>query len=265
MSFELSTITANLDIVFFVLDLFIVYFLVYRLLVWVNNSHAEKLTKGLFFIFVVFLISRLLKLTTLHWMLGKLSVVLMLLIIILFQPELRRFLERLGAMKFLFTPLLTQSEGLETSIIKHLLRSIELLSREKIGALIVIEIGANLSEYIDSGIKIVGNISSDLIASLFWPGSPTHDGAIIIRGNKLEAAGCLLPLSTSILSDRRLGTRHRAAMGISEVTDALVIVVSEETGIISMAEHGNITRYLTKESLETRLFKLYKETKTKST
>ena len=98
-----------------------------------------------------------------------------------------------------------------------------------------------------------------MLASLFWPGSPTHDGAVIIRENRLSAAGCLLPLTGSSLGDRRLGTRHRAALGLSELSDALVIVVSEETGVISLAENGNLTRYMNKEALETRLFNLYEE------
>ena len=109
------------------------------------------------------------------------------------------------------------------------------------------------------------SISSELIASLFWPKAPTHDGAVIIRENKIEAAGCLLPLTDTPISDQRLGTRHRAAVGLSKLTDALVIVVSEESGIISLAEHGNLTRFLNREALETRLFDLYREDSGKET
>ena len=143
-------------------------------------------------------------------------------------------------------------------LIKRILQSVEFLSKNKIGALIVVEQDSPLDEYTESGISINANLTSELICSLFWPGSPTHDGAIIIRGNEILTAGCLLPLTSSQMSDKRLGTRHMSA-GISEETDALVIVVSEETGTISIAEKGNLTRFLNREALETRLFSLYKE------
>ena len=128
--------------------------------------------------------------------------------------------------------------------------------------MIVIEQKSPLDEYTESGIKVNANLTSELMCSLFWPGSPTHDGAIIIRGNEILTAGCLLPLTNSKVSDKRLGTRHMSAIGISEETDALVIVVSEETGTISIAEEGNLTRFLNREALETRLFNLYKESTT---
>ena len=143
-------------------------------------------------------------------------------------------------------------------LIKRILQSVEFLSKNSIGALIVLEQKSLLDEYTESGISIHANLTSELICSLFWPGSPTHDGAIIIRGNEILTAGCLLPLTNSKVSDKRLGTRHMSAIGISEVTDALVIVVSEETGTISVAE--NLTRFLNREALETRLFNLFKST-----
>ncbi|MFC1771446.1 diadenylate cyclase CdaA [Candidatus Margulisiibacteriota bacterium] len=239
------------------LDVVIVFFIVYRLLTWITNTHAENLMKGLFWVFLVYITSHYLGLTTLNWLLGKFATVLVILLIIIFQPELRRFLERIGSSGNLFTPLLEETR--KTFLIKQILRAVEVLSQQRIGALIVIEISTNLQEYIDSGVYLSGQISSDLLVNLFWPKSPIHDGAVIIRENKIEAAGCLLPLSDSPLRDRRLGTRHRAAIGLSECSDALIIIVSEESGIISIAEQGNLTRYLTKEALETRLFNLYQE------
>ena len=210
---------------------------------------------------MIYGISQFLHLTTLNWILAKLATVLILITIIIFQPELRRFLERVGSGSLFHSVLNTQSkDGYNTTLIKQLLKAVELLSREKIGALIVIEVGTSLSEYIQSGIPVNGTISGDLLSTLFWPKSPTHDGAVIIRGDHIEAAGCLLPLTDTLLTDRRLGTRHRAAIGVSQLTDALVIVVSEESGVISLAEGGNLTRYLTREALETRLFNMYRET-----
>ncbi|NBV41973.1 TIGR00159 family protein, partial [bacterium] len=237
-------------------DIAIVYVVIYRVLVWITDTHAESLVRGLLVILVVYAASHLLGLVTLNWLLEKFATILVLLIIVLFQPELRRFLERIGSGK-LFSPFVVESSGQGISIIKHILRAIDTLSKERVGALIVIETGTNLNEYIRTGIPINATITPELLASLFWAKSPTHDGAVIIRENEIAAAGCLLPLTDATIQDRRLGTRHRAALGLSEESDALIIVVSEETGIISLAENGNLTRYLTKESLETRLFNLY--------
>ena len=146
-------------------------------------------------------------------------------------------------------------------LIKQLLNTVDLLSSQKIGALIVLENHQSLDDYIDSGIYISGQLSSELLSTLFWQGSPTHDGATIIQKDRIVAAGCLLPLSETKGLDRRLGTRHMAAVGLSEQTDAVIIIISEETGTISLAEYGNLTRYLNREALETRLFNLYKEKK----
>lgn len=241
------------------LDVFLVYLLIYYFLKWARNTHAFDLMRGLVGVLMVYLLSQMLGMDTLHWILERFSIVLLLLVIIVFQPELRRFLENIGSFGHLLSPLLSSRDGQSTVIIKGILTAIELLSKERIGALIVIEVGTNLSEYVESGIKTDAYVSSALLSNLFWPGSPTHDGAVIIREHRVEAAGCLLPLTDTRLDDRRLGTRHRAALGLSEVSDALVFVVSEETGIISLAEKGNLTRYLTKEAMESRLFNLYQE------
>ena len=242
-----------------ILDLSLVYILIYQILRWVWYTHAFMLVKGLVFVIGIYFASHFLGLTVLHWILGKFVTVLILMIIIIFQPELRRLLEWLGSVRTVFTPLIETSDADSTVLIKHVLRALEILSREQVGALLVIEVGTNLSQYSRSGIKVHSAISAEVLASLFWPGSPTHDGAVILRENRIDSAGCLLPLTDTKIQDRRLGTRHRAALGLSELTDALVFVVSEETGIISLAENGKLTRYLSKESIETRLFNLYKE------
>lgn len=240
-------------------DVFLVYLLIYRLLIWTKNTHTFNLIRGLIALFVLFMISRWMGFSTLNWIVGNLTTVLVFILIIIFQPELRRFLESVGTMGNLFSPTLIQGKGQGATVIRQLLRAIEQLSKNKIGSLIVIELGTDLSEYLESGIKIDAHISADLLISLFWGGSPTHDGAVVLRQNRIDYAGCLLPLTATRLDDRRLGTRHRAGLGLSERSDALVIIISEETGVVSMAEKGVLNRYLTKEALETRLFNLYKE------
>ena len=240
-------------------DLILVYVLVYKLISWVKRTHALNVIKGFFLIFVVFLLSDVLGLMTLNWMLSKFATALAVLLIVVFQPELRHFLEGIGASRFL-NPLFQSDVSSQTNmtIIQHLLRTVEVLAKEKIGALIVLENKMSLEEFCETGLAINGELSSELLSTLFWDKSPTHDGAVILSGNIIMAAGCLLPLTTSHLRDSRLGTRHRAAIGISEVTDSLVIVVSEETGAISMCESGQITRFLNRNVLETRLFEWYR-------
>lgn len=245
-----------------VLDLVLVYLIVYRFLLWMRRSRSAPLLRGLFGLFFIYFISIFLGLTTLRWILGKFATVVVLVLIILFQPELRRFLERLGSSRSVFSPFVS-SQGKETVMIGHLLKAVQMLAKERVGALIVIEAGVNLGEYIGSGIPVWGQMGADLLVSLFWPNAPTHDGAVIIREDQIAAAGCLLPLTETELGDRRLGMRHRAAVGLSEIADALVIIVSEETGVISMAEQGQLTRYMTKEALEARLFNLYQESNQK--
>ena len=241
-----------------ILDVLIVYLLIYYFLLWLKNNHSFNLVRGLFLVLVLVLLSHLLGLATLNWLLEKFTDVLILIVIILFHPEIRRVLEKLGRKK-LFSQVVRTEEGQGAAVIKHILRAVDTLSRQKIGGLIVIEMTNNLDEYTQSGIAVDANLSSELVVALFWPNCPTHDGAIVIRHNKIISAECLLPLTDSRLTDRRLGTRHRAALGLSELTDALIIVISEETGIISLAENGNLTRFLNREALEARLFNLYSE------
>jgi diadenylate cyclase len=240
-------------------DLVLVYICTYYALVWVKKTHYAPLIRGLFLVASVYGVTRIFHLNTFNWMLDKLANALILIVIIIFQPELRRFLERMGSGLWLSPLFSTPQEAKNTTVINQILKAVHILSKEKIGALIAIEVSTNLEDYIASGIPVNSTINAELVTALFWPKSPTHDGAVIIRESRIEAAGCLLPLTDTPISDRRLGTRHRAAIGLSQLTDALVIVVSEETGIISLAENGNLMRYLTREALETRLFNLYRE------
>jgi len=259
----LNQLHPTFKIIIQVIDVTVVYLLIYRFLVWIKGTQAYYLLKGVLWVALIWIASDILELATVNWIVKQFATVILLVIIIIFQPELRRFLERIGTGNVSSKTLL-QSDGKSAVIIKQLLKTIDILSKDKIGALIVIEVGNNLSDYIESGIRINGEISAELLSTLFWIGSPTHDGAVVIQSNRVVAAGCLLPLSAKGLSDQRVGTRHRAAIGLSEITDALIIVVSEETGVISLAESGNLNRYLSKEALETRLFNLYKEDTTKT-
>lgn len=241
-----------------IIDLVLVYVFTYSFLLWVRNTHVYNLAKGMIVIVAFYIVSNLMGLTTINWILEKLFAVLVLLILIIFQPELRRFLDRLGTGQ-MFTTLFVRADGKTAVIIRRLLMAVEHMAKSKTGALIVIEVGSNLSQYIESGIQINADISTELLVCLFNSTAPTHDGAVIIQENKIAAAGCLLPLTDKHLSDKRMGTRHRSAVALSDRTDAVIIVVSEEDGIISLAERGTITRYLTRQALETRLFNLYRE------
>jgi diadenylate cyclase len=186
------------------------------------------------------------------------------MLVILFQPELRRTLERFGRGRLLGTLGFAPAPH-GSFYVRNIVRAVEQLSENKIGALIVLEKVTGLTEYLESGVKVDAALSAELLVTIFNPKSPLHDGAVIIQGERVLAASSLLPLSESRLLDKRLGTRHRAAVGISELSDALVIVVSEKSGIISLAENGFLTRYLTKDQLEEKLFSLYRVEKVKKT
>ena len=238
------------------LDVLIVAILIYYILSWLKGTRAIQVIRGILLILFIYIASRLLNLSTLNWMFDKFAAVIAIMLIIVFQPELRRTLERFGRGKVLnrlgFVP-----EQRGTWFIRHLIRAVELFSETKTGAIIVIERNTGLSEYVESGIRLDSIISTELLLSIFSTKSPLHDGAVILQGERLVAAGCLLPLSESRLLDKRLGTRHRAAVGISELSDAVAIVVSERMGTISIAENGYLTRSLTKEILEEKFFNLF--------
>jgi diadenylate cyclase len=240
------------------LDIFIVSILIYYVLLWLQGTRAIPLMRGLILILLVYIAGKFLGLYTLNWLFDRFAAVIAVMLVIVFQPELRRTLERFGRGR-LFVP---SSHG--SLYVRHLVKAIEQLSEGKMGALMVIERGTGLSEYLESGVRMDALLSAELLLSIFNPKSPLHDGAVIIQGDRILAASCLLPISDSRLLDKRLGTRHRAAVGISELSDALVMVVSEKMGIISVAENGQLTRYLTKDLLEEKLFSLYKIEKSKT-
>jgi len=252
MHFPLPIPLSPIDIV----DILLVSYLIYHILVWFKGTRALQLLRGLVLLFIFYIISQLAGLTTINWLMQKLAAILVIALIIVFQPELRRALERLGRGK-LFKLLTFSSSGKSLGFLNQVIKACEELSTVKCGAIIAIERNSGLNEFIESGVTVDALVNNDLIVSTFNKNSPLHDGGMIIQGNRIAATSCLFPLSESTLIDKRLGTRHRAALGLSEISDAVVIVISEETGSISLAENGILTRFLTKETLEERMLNIY--------
>ena len=239
-----------------VIDIVIVAFLVYQVLRFIRETRAEQLAKGVLVFFIVTLGSLVFDLYTLHWILSNVMTVGLIAIVVLFQPEIRRALERMGRSKF--TTVFSQVDKDEAKrIIGEFCRAIESMSDSKTGALIVIERETQLNEIVETGTVIDAKVSEQLIGNIFYEGSPLHDGAMIVRGNRLRAAGCVLPLTQNKELNKALGTRHRAGIGITENSDALSIIVSEETGVISMAEQGKLTRFLDAKAIEKTLLNIY--------
>jgi len=240
------------------LDILVVAFVVYQILMLIRGTRAVQLVTGLGLLFAAYIVSRWLGLYTLQWLLSYVGLVVPIALLVLFQPELRRMLEQLGRGSVLlvgFTP-----HGLDREaairLVNDVARAARILGSRKIGALIVLERRTGLEDFIETGIRVDALVTVQLLINVFFPNTPLHDGAVIIRGNRLVAAGCLLPLSERPGLIRPLGTRHRAAIGVSEVTDAVAVVVSEETGTISLAVEGRLDRGLTEEELKVRLLAL---------
>ena len=239
-----------------VLDILIVAFLFYKLLGFIRETRAEQLAKGLLMLVVVALVARWLHLYTLQWILNNLVNVGLIAVVIIFQPELRRLLENLGRNKLIsnFSGIdLEEAEEITVEIREALLS----MSKSRTGALIVFERETSLTDIIETGTLIQAGISREMIGNIFYEGAPLHDGALIVRGDKLWAAGCVLPLTEDKKLSKELGTRHRAGIGITENSDALVFIVSEETGIISKAEDGKLERMLTASRIDELLKSIY--------
>ena len=239
-----------------ILDILLVAAVLYRLYVMIKDTKALTLLKGLIMLLIATLVSKWLGLNVIFWILQKTLTVVMVALPVVFQPELRRALEQLGRGKMFKKYMLIDEEETE-SLLEHMVKAIAVLARNKIGALIVVERETGLNDYIETGIKIDGLVSSEFLVNLFIPNTPLHDGAAVLRGNRIIAAGCLLPLTEDRNLNKELGTRHRAAIGVSEQTDAAVIVVSEETGIVSVATGGRLTRFTDADELKERLRPLF--------
>lgn len=234
-------------------DILILTFIIYQILLWTKKTRAYQLFKGLFILFGIYALTHIIGLSTIDWLMQKLITFFFMVLIVVFQPELRNALERIGRNRYL-AQLFNEDVKPKTTFLQNIIKSVIFLAENKHGALIVMEKETGLSEYVESGISLDAKLKGELLTSIFSSKNPLHDGAVIIRENRILAAGCLLPLTDNRVLDKRLGTRHRAAIGLSEQSDAIVIVVSEETGIISIADNGTLTRYLSKETLEERLF-----------
>lgn len=240
-----------------VLDIVIVAFLLYKLLEFVRETRAQQLLRGILLIAGAFVLSEVLDLNLLNWLLTELLTVGLIAVVILFQPEIRRALEQIGRRGVLRGQFRDLSKEELYATVHMLVDAVDDFSATKTGALMAIEQETMLSDIIESGVIVDAEISVRLLGNLFYEGSPLHDGAVIIRGNKIYAASCVLPLTDRASIGKNLGTRHRAGVGLSEVSDAFVIIVSEETGAISVAQNGSLRRFLDLKTLEKMLLDIY--------
>ncbi|MGO1961879.1 MAG: diadenylate cyclase CdaA [Lactobacillus helveticus] len=228
------------------IDILIIWYLVYRLIMLIRGTKAVQLAKGIVFIFTVRIIAGLLQLRAVTYIVDQIVSWAVIGIIVIFQPEIRRGLERLGR-----TPIFSgrgeSAHAKSVKMVQELDKAIQYMSKRRIGALITIQQDTGLDDYIETGIKLDADITGELLINIFIPNTPLHDGAVIINNDRIAVAAAYLPLSDSSMIPKRLGTRHRAAVGISEVTDAVTIVVSEETGGVTITKNGRFLLDLTRE------------------
>lgn len=244
-------------------DILLVWYVIYKLIMVIRGTKAVQLLKGIFVILLVKIISDHLYLKALSWMMEQALTWGFLAIIIIFQPELRRALEQLGRGK-LFSRSGTPEEEEQEKVVEAIIKATDYMAKRRIGALISIERETGMSDYIETGIPLDSKISSELLINIFIPNTPLHDGAVIIQKHSVAAAACYLPLSESPFISKELGTRHRAALGISEVTDSVTVVVSEETGSVSLTKNGELHRDLSPEKFKELLrSELLSQTKSK--
>lgn len=239
-----------LDIVRAIIDIAIVAFVLYRLIILIRGTRAVQLIKGIGVLIGVSFLADILKLKTIDWILVQARLALIVALPIVFQPELRRALEQIGRGKFFARPLTFLGEEDMSRLINEVVRATQVLVKLQYGALIVIERETGINDYIETGVSMDSVVSAELLINLFVPNTPLHDGAAILRGDRVAAAGCFLPLSDNPYLSKQLGTRHRAALGISENSDAVALVVSEETGTVSIAQDGKLLRFLDEKKLK---------------
>ncbi len=236
------------------IDIIVIAFIVYRLLLLLMDTRAMQLVKGLFVIGLFYATARFLKLAALTWILGRLLGVFILAIPIVFQPEIRRMLEELGRGSIWRR---RQAEERASQLTEEITRAILFLQSRKMGAILVFQKDTGLKDIWRSAVQIEGDVSQDLIISIFWPGNPLHDGAVILDNRKIIAAACYLPLTENSNLSRWIGTRHRAALGVSEVSDAMALVVSEERGEVALAINGHLSRELKEGQIRRLLMHYY--------
>ena len=239
------------------IDILIVAAIIYELLLLTRHTRGSALLKGLFLLLVMMLLSSFLGLTSLNWLLMAILQNGALVLVILFQPELRKALERMGRSRLLNKGRQKSAEDTRGTMIAEIVQTVVDLSRRRVGALIVFERKTGLQDVIETGTRLNAEISAPLLENIFEPNTPLHDGAVVIREDQIMAAACILPLAEASGVSRELGTRHRAAVGITENTDAAVVVVSEETGIVSLASDGALKRPLSTDELKAFLNSFY--------
>ncbi|MDD5738084.1 MAG: diadenylate cyclase CdaA [Candidatus Omnitrophica bacterium] len=226
-----------------IIEIGIIWYVIYKLLEFVRGTRAVQVLRGIIIIAVIFLLTQQLRFDVINWIFTKLFALSVIAFLIVFQPELRSGLARIGREK-VFGNIITEERTIE-----EIAKSVSILARKKIGAIVAIEREVSLEPYTESGVALDGSITSELLNTIFMPNTPLHDGGVVVHGDRIVAAGCLFPLSQSPDISKLLGTRHRSAIGLTEETDAVCVVVSEETGIISVANAGKLTRDLDRERL----------------
>ncbi len=246
--------TFSTELVIDILDILIVSYLLYRLFSLMHGTRAVHMFFGLILLFILSVIAQWVNMIALNWIIASLRTVWVIAFVIIFQPELRRALAMMGQNRFLSRFVsVSESKGVVPEIIK----AVSSMAEKRIGALIVLEKDMGLKNYAETGTKVDAKVSSELLGTIFTPPSPLHDGAVIIQNDRVVAAGCILPLTRDPRVTSALGTRHRAALGLSEETDAIVVVVSEETGTIGYAEGGKLHRKIDLNTLRGGLLKAF--------
>ena len=241
-----------------IIQIALIAFFVYQFMVWIKYTHAYTLLKGILVVLLFILIAYIFKMNTILWIIKNLSTILLTSVVVIFQPELRKMLEQLGQKKFVSNIIPFDSgrevqERFNDKTINELVKACFEMGKARTGALIVLEQAVSLQEYERTGISIDSLVSSQLILNIFEKNTPLHDGAVIMSGNRIRSATCYLPLSDNVNLSKELGTRHRAGVGISEATDSLTIIVSEETGKVSVAFGGELIHDIDADSLKNKL------------
>ena len=244
-----------------IIQIALIAFFVYQFMVWIKYTHAYTLLKGILVVLLFILVAYIFKMNTILWIFSNLASTLIVGVIVIFQPELRKALEELGKKNIISSVLPFDNnhrvnEEFSEKTINEITKACVEMGKVKTGALIVIEQKVSLRDYERTGIDVDGIVTSQLLINIFEHNTPLHDGAVIVRGNRVASATCYLPLSDNLGLSKELGTRHRAGVGISEITDSLTIIVSEETGKISVAYEGELERNLDADSLRDRMHKI---------
>lgn len=254
-------LTSPWRVVVLVMDLAIVLFIAYYIIRILRQTRAKQIVKGILMLVFLVIIAKAFNMVILNFILTNFVTYGVILLIVVFQPEIRNVFEKLGRSKLVGVFDMDDNIMVKHSI-SEIVKAVEIMSLKKIGALIVIERNTKVSEVLKEGVNLSAKVSSELIQNIFMPRTPLHDGAIVIDKSEILAAKCILPLASEVSVPKNLGTRHRAAVGITEISDALVVVVSEETGIISLVENGKLRRELTGDALKELLLTKLDRTKT---